>query len=173
MFVWHWHQRRQRHNNDWAAGMRTGISPADFFRLIFTVMTLVLLYLPLSLFRFVSYLKADTISSYSFSSIHGPFWGLIVMISVPKADWTLWMSYFGLAFATFLLFGIPRNAKPYLERSVEFVYDRTPKKLQPKLPLMGKIADKAKERRKEQSLTIRDDRTIINTDPYFPFPFHF
>lgn len=145
--------------------MRTGISPADFFRLIFTVMTLVLLYLPLSLFRFVSYLKADTISSYSFSAIHGPYWGLIVKISVPKADWTLWISYFGLALSSFFLFGIPRNAKPYLERSVEIVYDRTPLKLQPKLSYMGKIADKCKAQRKEQSLAMRDDRTTMSTEP--------
>ena len=148
--------------------MRTGISPADFFRLIFTVMTLVLLYLPLSLIRFVSYLKADTISSYSFSSIHGPFWGLIVMISVPKADWTLWISYFGMAFASFLLFGIPRKTKPYLQRSVEFLYDRAPTKLQPKLSLMRKIADNCKQRRKEHSLANQEYGTTGSTEPYLP-----
>jgi len=150
--------------------MRTGISPADFFRLIFTVLTLVLLYLPLSLLRFVSYLQAGTFSSYSFSDIHGPFWGLIVKISVPKADWSLWMSYFGLAVASFLLFGIPRTAKPYLERSVEFVYDHAPKKHQPKLSLMSKIAEQSKERRKEHLFAIREDRPTISTEPYLPSP---
>jgi hypothetical protein len=55
-----------------------------------------------------------------------------------------------------------------MERCVEFTYDHSPKKLQPKLSAMRKISEKCKEQRRERSLHLatRDDRTTISTEPY-------
>lgn len=167
IIVYHWHLRRQARRNDWAQGINTGLSSTDFFRLVFTVMTLVLLYFPLSLFRLIQYLKINQ-SPYSWDSIHGPLWGIIVKEVVPSADWTLW-TYFGLAFSSFLLFGIPRNAKPHFQRCVEVMYNRFPKKMQDKLPAMRRVAEKSKEQRRERSLHLstNDDRATISTEPYY------
>jgi hypothetical protein len=106
-------------------------------------------------------------SPYSWDAIHGPLWGIIVKQVAARADWTLW-TYFGLAFSSFLLFGIPRDAKSYMERCVAFTYDHSPKKLQPKLTSMRKISEKCKEQRRERllNLAMRDDRTTISTEPY-------
>jgi len=132
-------------NDLWSSGMRNGISKGDFRRLMITVLCVVFVYVPLSLYSLVGFIMAPKIP-FNLSRLHGPLWKLILLEPRPKALWSSWIGVF-LAFTSFILLGFTRNAKQTYFRCIEWIYDHIPKKLQHRLGYMGRISAATKEQR--------------------------
>lgn len=128
--------------------MRNGISKGDFQRLMVTVICVIFVYLPLSLYGLAGFLMAPKVA-FSLSRIHGPLWKFILVDRRPTALWSSWIGV-ALAFASFILIGFTRNAKQAYYKCVEWTYDHAPKALQNKLSGMAKISAATKERRNIQ-----------------------
>ena len=167
IFLRNWYVRHKRHNRDWSVGVR-GISRTDFFRLVFTVLSVIFLYLPLSLY--VLRVEVDVrFHAYSWSNVHGPFWKFIVKQAslTGKAPWASWIGIV-LAITLFFFVGFTRNAKQSYERCVEWIYDHLPSKFQGKLLGMQKISDKCKERKSTQkALAVGEAQAMHKITPYF------
>jgi len=146
LFIRHWWVRRKRMNELWESGMRNGISKGDFRRLMITILCVVFVYVPLSLYSLAGFLMAPKVP-FDLSRIHGPLWKIILLEPRPKALWSSWIGVF-LAFTSFILLGFTQNAKQAYFRCIEWGYDHTPKRLQNRLGYMGRISANAKERRK-------------------------
>jgi hypothetical protein len=147
-FIRHWWVRRKRLNEFWSSGMRNGISKGDFQRLMVTVLAVIFVYLPLSLYGLAGFLMAPKVP-FEMSRVHGPLWKFILFDPRPTALWSSWIGV-ALAFASFILIGFTRNAKEAYFNAVEWMYDHAPKKLQDKMNGMGKISAATKERRNVQ-----------------------
>ena len=171
IFLRNWYIRHKRHNQDWSVGVR-GISRVDFFRLVFTVLSVILFYLPLSLYVF----KMDVdvkFHPYSWSNVHGPLWKYIVMEANERAPWSSWIGIL-LAMTLFFFVGFTRNAKVSYERGIEWIYDHLPANLQGKSSGMRKISEKCKERRSTQkALTAGETQVMQNITTYSHYLFSF
>src|SRR5205814_6586460 len=105
--------------------LTSGISQSEFRRLIVTVLCV---YLPLSLIPVVVFLRVVQLTFhkyFSFSPFHGPTWKFIVFHSLPKAQWQAWIGIF-LVIASFALIGPTRNARRFHEECIGWVYDHLP-----------------------------------------------
>ena len=131
LFLRHWWVRRKRMNENWNIGVRNGISRNDFRRLFFTVICVLFVYLPLSLYGLRVFLL-NPFGPYPKDTIHGKFWNVIPFVERPVAIWSSWVGI-ALAITSFVLIGFTRNAKKSYEHCVEWLYDHAPKKLQSKL----------------------------------------
>lgn len=150
-FLWHWWVRRKHLNEGWAVGVR-GISKNEVRRLIFTTLCVLVLYLPLSLYRFAVFISNGKLLPYRWSIIHGPGWSIIIYQRLDKIPWSGWIGV-ALAFTSFALVGFTRNARRMYETWVECVYDHMPTRFQLKLGGMRKISERCKERRAAKSVT--------------------
>lgn len=161
VFLRHWWIRRQNLNSNWAMGQRSGISRLDFIRLVATVLSVVFLYLPLSLY-ILGVNLAIPLHPFSWSRIHGPFWNVIEKVASPtgKAEWEAWIGPV-LAITSFFFVGFTRPAKQFYERCMELTYDYLPKNLQKKFPNLQKLSEKCKERRSTQGLSSNTERASI------------
>jgi hypothetical protein len=110
-----------------------------------TVISVIFLYLPLSLYSFIGFLLVPK-HPFRLSIAHGPMWKFIRLIPLPKAPWYLWIGII-LAFTSFFLLGFTRPAKTFYEGCVEWFFDHSPKTLQGKSKGMAKISQKCKDRR--------------------------
>jgi hypothetical protein len=166
-FLYHWWVRRRRLNEKWSSGLRNGISQSEFRRLHITVLSVLFIYLPLSLIGLANFVDAP-LSPFNWQLTHGPLWWIIVFEDRPKAIWSSWIGI-ALAITSFALIGFTRNAKRFYERSIERLYDSLPAKMQAKLAWMKKISETCKERRAAVSITNGDARNNISMiDQYFP-----
>jgi Pheromone A receptor len=161
IFLRHWLVRRKRLNDEWALGMRNGISKVEFRRLQITVLSVICVYFPFSFYVFAETLKVQMIP-YSWDRIRGPLWPIILLSPMPKATLGMWIGP-ALALSSFLFVGTTRNARKFYEGCVEWIYNHLPKKLRAKLPFMRKISDACRESRKAgKTLTGEDDRNHIS-----------
>jgi hypothetical protein len=171
IFLRHWWIRRKRLNESWALGMRNGISQTEFRRLVVTVMCVIFLYFPLSLYFLVVNVRIVLQAQQPFiwSVDHGPQSGLIIKLPHETADLISWVAPV-LAITSFFFIGTTRNARQFYQRCVESVYDHLPSKLQSKLSAMQKISEASKERRLAQSsLTAGEGRSNVSmVERYHP-----
>jgi len=140
----------------WSSGLRNGISQAEFRRLHITVLSVLFIYLPLSLVGLATYLNAP-LSPFNWKLTHGRLWWIIVFEDRPTAIWSSWIGV-ALAITSFALIGFTRNAKRFYEHCIERLYDALPKVVQAKLGWMKKISETCKERRAAVSITNGDAR---------------
>ena len=152
IFLRHWWVRRKRLNESWALGMRNGISQTEFRRLVVTVLSVILIYFPLSIYLFVSNMQQTLLvtTPFSWAADHGPMSGLIIKVSLSSAGVESWAAPV-VAITSFFFVGTTRNARQFYERCVEWLYDHSPRRLKAKLSVMQKIAESSKERRLAQS----------------------
>jgi hypothetical protein len=171
IFLRHWWVRRKRLNESWSLGMRNGISQTEFNRLVVTVLSVIFLYLPLSIYFLVEYIKLVRQASapFTWSADHGPESGLIIKEPQPTAQLVAWVAPV-TSLTSFFFIGFTRNARQFYERCIEWAYDHSPAKLQGRLSGMRKISEASKERRvAKSSLTGVDGRTNISmVERYFP-----
>jgi hypothetical protein len=132
-------------NENWNIGVRNGISRTDFRRLFFTVLCVLFVYLPLSLYGLRIFLLTP-LMPYNPNLIHGPQWKFILFVQRPVAIWSSWVGI-ALAITSFVLIGFTRNAKRQYEHVVEWVYDHAPQGLQRRLTAWGQTSELCKERR--------------------------
>jgi hypothetical protein len=151
--------------------MRNGISQTEFNRLVVTVLSVIFLYLPLSIYFLVEYIKLVRQASapFTWSADHGPESGLIIKEPQPTAQLVAWVAPV-TSLTSFFFIGFTRNARQFYERCIEWAYDHSPAKLQGRLSGMRKISEASKERRvAKSSLTGVDGRTNISmVERYFP-----
>lgn len=164
--------RRQRLNQRWAVGLNNGISRSEFARLLVTVLSMLLIYWPFSLYCFVEFFHQGRLLPYHWKIVHGPFWKLIVFIRYDKVTWSGWIGVY-LAVTSFAFIGFTRNARRTYQQCIEVIYDHIlPKKLQAKLPRMRKISETCKERRNAQlGLSDGARNDIVVMDGYLPWQF--
>ena len=146
VFVRNWYIRNKTNNEDWSDGVR-GISRIDFFRLVFTVLSVVFLYLPLSLYI----LSAEVSVPYHrfvWSNVHGPLYKYIIKVesTTGRAPWSSWIGIV-LAITLFFFVGFTQNAKQSYRNCAEWIYDHLPAKFQVKATGMRTISDRCKDRR--------------------------
>ena len=161
--------RRKRLNQRWAVGLNSGISKSEFGRLLITVLSVLLIYWPLALYRFALFFKQARLLPYRWEIVHGPLWKLIIFENYPKVTWSGWIGVY-LAITSFAFIGFTRNARRAYEQCIELIYDHLlPKKLQAKLPSLKKISETSKERRIAKSVINGDTRDdIVMTEGYLP-----
>jgi pheromone a factor receptor len=145
IFLRHWWVRRKRLNDSWALGMRNGISQIEFRRLVFTVLTVIFLYFPLSVLVLAQFVHLHMVP-FSWEQIHGPMWWIIVKEAAPTVHWASWIGP-TLALTSFLFIGTTRNARRFYEHCVEWIYDIIPTTLQDRFSGMRKISETCKRRR--------------------------
>jgi hypothetical protein len=152
IFLRHWWVRRKRLNESWALGMRNGISQTEFRRLVVTVLSVILIYFPLSIYIFVLNMQRtlQVTTPFSWSTEHGPLSGLIIKEANSSAALASWTAPV-IAITSFFFVGTTRNARQFYERCVEWLYDHSPRILKAKLSGMRKISESSKERRLAQS----------------------
>src|SRR5947207_4576738 len=161
VFIRNWWVRRKRLNSAWAIGLNSGISKSEFGRLLVTVLSVLLIYWPLSLYRFRLFFQQGNLLPYRWQIVHGPLWKLVVLQKYDKVGWSGWIGVY-LAITSFAFVGFTRNAKRAYQQFIEFIYDRLlPKKLQSKLPAMRKISEACKERRNAKLVMNGDARNHI------------
>jgi Pheromone A receptor len=144
VFLRNWWIRRRTLNSTWQRG---GISRLDFIRLVATVLSVIFLYLPLSLYVLAVNLSIP-LHPFSWSRIHGPSWGIILIVPSPtgKAEWEAWIGPV-LAITSFFFVGFTRPAKHFYQRCIEWFYDHLPSSLQARFPALRRISEKCKEQR--------------------------
>jgi hypothetical protein len=164
--------RRQRLNKRWAVELNNGISRSEFARLLVTVLSMLLIYWPFSIYCFVEFFQQGRLLPYHWKIVHGPFWKLIVFIRYDKVTWSGWIGVY-LAVTSFAFIGFTRNARRTYQHCIEVIYDHIiPKKLQAKLPRMQKISETCKERRNAQfGLSNHARSDIVVMDRYLPWQF--
>src|SRR5579859_3367166 len=145
LFIRNYFIRRKRLNQNWALGMKNGISKTEFNRLLVTVLSVLVLYLPLSIYILIQYVKLPRLP-FDWEDIHGPLWGVIVMLPADRVPWTSWIGP-ALALTSFFFIGFTRNARRFYESCIEWVYDRLPAKFQSHVKWMGRISANCKELR--------------------------
>lgn len=165
LFLRHWWVRRKRMNENWNIGVRNGISRTDFRRLFFTVLCVLFVYLPLSLYGLRIFLLTP-LMPYDPNLIHGPEWKFILFVQRPVAIWSSWVGI-ALAITSFVLIGFTRNAKRQYEHVVEWVYDHAPQGLQRRLTAWGQTSELCKERR-AGSMSNDPRRRISLVEGYIP-----
>ena len=77
--------RRKRLNQRWAVGLNSGISKSEFGRLLITVLSVLLIYWPLALYRFALFFKQARLLPYRWEIVHGPLWKLIIFENYPRS----------------------------------------------------------------------------------------
>lgn len=168
IFLKNWYIRR-RQQNDWSgAGGARGISSTDFFRLVFTILSVIFFYLPLSLYILKLDLDVHDWHRFVWSEVHGPLWKIIVLQASPtgKAPWQSWIVIM-LAITLFFFVGFTRNAKQFYEHCIEWIYDHSPAKLQAKASGMRKLSEKCKGRRATQRVLEGGEAQVLqNITPY-------
>lgn len=137
--------RRKSLEESWSLGMRSGISRSEFRRLIATVLFIILVYIPLSLYGLYVIVSVP-MRPFVWSIVHGPWWWTIIFQQQDRAPWTSWIGII-LAFESFVVIGFPRNSIRFFQHRIEWIYDHTPQTLQTKLHWMQKISEECKERR--------------------------
>ena len=166
-FLYHWWVRRRRLNQQWATGMRNGISQSEFRRLHITVLSVLFIYLPLSLVGLVAFAEVP-LAPFNWELTHGRLWWIIVFEDRPKAIWSSWIGI-ALAITSFALIGFTRNAKRFYEHCIERAYDSCPAVAQKRLGWMKNISETCKERRAAESITNGEARNNISMiDGYTP-----
>lgn len=115
----------------------------EFLRILVTVSTVIVVYLPLSIIGFVKGLLRPR-HPYSLEDIYGPQWAIIVKIIEPPG---LWGPRIGpiLAIQLFCFMGITKTARRLFELCVEWICEHLPSKLQ--MLWMQKISAKSKQSR--------------------------
>jgi hypothetical protein len=171
LFIRNWWVRRKRLNQRWAVCQNSGISKGEFGRLLFTVLSVLLIYWPLSLYRFVEFFRLSKLLPYHWQVVHGPLWKLILFQEYPKVTWSGWIGVY-LAITSFAFIGFTRNARRAYEHCVELIYDRLlPKQVQAKLPSLRKISEACKEERNTK-LALSDARNnVAMMEGYLPLRF--
>lgn len=168
VFLKNWYLRR-RQNQDWSRGVG-GISRTDFLRLVLTVLSVVLFYLPLSLYVLSVEVNVH-FYPFVWSNVHGPLWKFIVKAPSPtgRAAWPSWIGIL-LAITLFFFVGFTRNAKQSYEHCIEWIYDHSPSKLQAKAGGMRKLSDKCKDRRATQRALANGEGQVLQAvRAYNPF----
>jgi len=155
-FLWNWLIRRERLNESYALGMRTGISRWEFRRLIFTVISIIVVYLPLSIYG-LWVIVSVPLRPFVWELVHGPLWKDIVFVEREKAPWGTWIGII-LAFESFLMIGMTRNAVRFYQHCVEWTYDHAPKRVQELLPFMHSISEACKKKRQAESMLTNGPR---------------
>lgn len=123
--------------------MSVGISQVEFLRILVTVSTVIIFYLPLSIIGFTKGLSRPR-HPYSWDNIYGPQWSTIVKILEPPG---LWGPRIGplLAIQLFCLMGITKTARQLFELCIEWICDHSHPKL--RLSWMQKTSAKCKQSR--------------------------
>ena len=147
-----------------------GISCVDFLRLIVTVLSVVFLYVPLSLYLFKVEVSVQ-FHRFSWSNIHGPLWKYIVKVGsvTGKAPWQSWTGI-ALAITLFIFAGFTRNAKESYEHFIEWIYDHLPSKLRGKIGGMRKISENCKKRSATQKALNSVEAQVMNNLRRFETP---
>jgi len=167
LFLRNWWVRRRRLNESYVLGMRTGISRSEFRRLIVTVMCILVVYLPLSIYGLYVIVRVP-MRPFVWELVHGPLWKIIVFQEQNKSPWSSWIGII-LAFESFLVIGMTRNAVRFFQHCVEWIYDHAPKRLQAVLPGMRKISEACKERRDAELMMTNGGRNGVNvSESYIP-----
>ena len=143
-FLWNWWIRRKRLNENYALGMHTGISLWEFRRLIFTVTTIIILYLPLSIYGLFVIVRVP-LRPFVWELVRGPLWKIIVFEERDKAPWNTWIGVI-LAFQSFVLIAMMRNAIRFYQRCAVWTHDQAPKSVQKLLPFMQRISEDCKKK---------------------------
>lgn len=125
--------------------MPDGISLTEFLRILITITTIIVLYLPISIFGFARLLSLPRIP-YSWERIHGPQWAMISKFQMPTARWEIWIPPL-VAINLFCLMGITKTAIQLFEHCIEWIYDQSPLMIQRKASWMAKISAKCKQSR--------------------------
>ena len=137
--------RRKSLEEGWSLGMRSGISRSELRRLIVTVLFIILVYMPISLYGLYLIVSVP-MRPFVWSIVHGRWWWTIIFEQQDRAPWTSWIGII-LAFESFVVIGFPRNAIQFFHHRIEWIYDHIPQTLQTKLHWMRKISEECKERR--------------------------
>jgi hypothetical protein len=155
VFLRNWWIRRKNLNT-------SSISRLDFIRLVATVLSVLFLYLPLSLYVLAVNLSIP-LEPFSWNRVHGPLWGIILKTPSPtgKADWESWIGPV-LAITSFFFVGFTRPAKHFYHRCIEILYNHIPRHFQ--IAALRKISERSKERRNLESvrMTPTDRLSTLN-----------
>lgn len=133
----------------WAQGSDIGITPFVIRRLVTTVLSIIFIYLPLSIVWFVNYIRVPKIP-YSFSRVHGPRWKVIDFDPTPTATPSRWIGV--VLVAVSFSFGLTRYERQFYGDCVEWTYGRLPEKYQAKFSWMQNIVEARKARRDRDAI---------------------
>jgi hypothetical protein len=145
IFLRHWWVRRKRLNEEWAQGMRQGISKTEFRRLQFTVLSVIFFYFPFALWEFAEICKYHLIP-FSWSRIHGPDWAFISLVPNPKATLGVWLGPVA-AFTSFIFVGTTRNARQTYVFILVRTYELLPRKFRSRFTWMERNVNAIKEKK--------------------------
>jgi Pheromone A receptor len=145
IFIRRWWFLRKRLSRDWSLGARDGISQTEFLRLLVTVTTIIVIYLPISIMILILNLLVPR-QQYSWERVHGLHWGVIIKLPRSTVGWDRWVGPFA-AINLFSLMGITRTSKKLFELCIEWTYDHSPSVLQKKLLWMRNVSVKCKQAR--------------------------
>jgi Pheromone A receptor len=163
-FLRYWRVRRKLLNANWSAGLQSGLCRLEFNRLVGTVISILLFYLPFSLYALGTTIAVGFLP-WSWSRVHGPMSNIIVMVP-NDGNSVIWYAWIGplLAITAFLFLGLTRPAKHFSERCVEVVYDGFPASLQKKFPGLKRISETVKKRRRNNSALPSAGSDVIRMD---------
>lgn len=145
IFLHRWWFLRKRLSRDWGLSARDGISQTDFLRLLITVTTVIIFYLPISIVILIINLLLPR-HPYSWDGVHGPQWGVIAKPPRSSVGWASWVGPLS-ALNFFSLMGITRASRKLFDLGVEWVYDHLPSLLQRRFLWMRNISAKCKQSR--------------------------
>lgn len=145
IFLRRWWLLRKRLRRDWGLGAREGISQVEFLRLLITVSTIIVFYLPISVVLFIVYALVPRVP-YSWERVHGPQWGVIIKFPRSTIGLDRWVGPL-CAISLFSLIGITRTSRKLFELGIESLYDHFPSSLQKRIFWMRNISAKCKQSR--------------------------
>ena len=105
-----------------------GLPKSDFWRLVITVLSILLFYIPRS-FVVLGMMLSESHKPFSWVANHGPNWSHIVIVVQDKVYWESW-SGFTVAVSLFILSGITRETKVCFRRCMKWIGKDIPGKLQ-------------------------------------------
>ena len=110
-------------NEEWTLAVPPGISKEQFQRLIITVIFTSLVYLPYSFYILIHLVSVVTFGTFSWDTVHGPDWGIVVKISQPIAPATSWIGII-LSASSILLLATTTRTKKRCTSCLEWIDNR-------------------------------------------------
>ena len=121
------------------------MSQTQFLRLLITVTTVIIFYLPISVIILIINLLPPR-QPYSWTRVHGYQWGVVTFLERPRVGWDRWIGPMS-SINLFSLIGITKASKKIFELVVEWTFDNLPRSLQRKLLWMRNVSAKCKQSR--------------------------
>jgi len=124
--------------------MSVGITQVEFLRIFVTVVTIIVIYFPISVYGFVKGISRPR-HPYSWEIIYALRWSSIFKYpNEPEEAWGIWLGPV-LALQMFCLMGMTKRTRQLFEICIEWICDHSPSKIQ--VSWMQKLSAKCKQSR--------------------------